>query len=55
MITEPTLLRINEAVQLSHGGERDAARLLFAETRLGGTSGRRRPRSVRSAMTSTGS
>lgn len=41
MITEPTLLRINEAVQLSHGGERDAARLLFAEIwdEIGGEQG----------------
>ncbi|MET1074405.1 MAG: hypothetical protein ABWY11_17285, partial [Umezawaea sp.] len=30
MITEPTLLRIGEAVQLGHRGEREAARLLFA-------------------------
>jgi len=31
MITEPTLVRIGEAVQLNHRGEREAARLLFAE------------------------
>ncbi|HKN54134.1 MAG TPA: hypothetical protein VJX66_16650 [Amycolatopsis sp.] len=29
MITDPTLTRIGEAVQLSHQGERDAARELF--------------------------
>ena len=41
MITEPTLLRIGEAVQLSHGGERDAARLLFTEIwdEIGGEQG----------------
>jgi hypothetical protein len=31
MITDPTILRIGEAVQLNHGGEREAARVLFAE------------------------
>lgn len=31
MITDPTILRIGEAVQLNHGGEREAARRLFAE------------------------
>lgn len=31
MITDPTLIRIGQAVQLSHQGEREAARLLFAE------------------------
>jgi hypothetical protein len=30
VITDPTLVRIGEAVQLNHGGEREAARLLFA-------------------------
>ncbi|HEX6341002.1 hypothetical protein [Umezawaea sp.] len=30
MITEPTLVRIGEAAQLGHGGDRDAARLAFA-------------------------
>lgn len=41
MITEPTLLRIGEAVQLSHGGERDAARRLFVEIwdEIGGEQG----------------
>jgi hypothetical protein len=31
MITDRTLIRIGEAVQLSHQGERQAARLLFAQ------------------------
>ena len=31
MITDPTLIRIGEAVQLSHQGERESARLLFTE------------------------
>jgi len=31
MITDPTLLRIGEAVQLNHAGEREAARLRFQE------------------------
>jgi len=41
MITDPTLIRIGEAVQLSHGGEREAARLLFAEIwdEIGGEQG----------------
>lgn len=30
MITDPTLIRIGEAVQLNHQGERKAARLEFA-------------------------
>ncbi|MCS7477763.1 hypothetical protein ACFFQW_47360 [Umezawaea endophytica] len=41
MITEPTLLRIGEAVQIGHGGDREAARLLFAEiwAEIGGERG----------------
>lgn len=41
MITDPTLLRIGEAVQLSHQGEREAASLLFAEIwdEIGGEQG----------------
>jgi hypothetical protein len=41
VITEPTLVRIGEAVQLSHGGQREAARLLFAEIwdEIGGEQG----------------
>jgi hypothetical protein len=41
MITEPTLVRIGEAVQLSHQGERETARLLFAEIwdEIGGEQG----------------
>ncbi len=41
MITDPTLLRINDAVQLSHQGQRDAARLLFTElwAEIGGEHG----------------
>ena len=31
MITDPTLLRIGEAVQRGHQGEREAARILLAE------------------------
>lgn len=31
MITDPTIIRIGEAVQLGHQGEREAARLAFAE------------------------
>jgi hypothetical protein len=31
MITDPTLIRIGEAVQLSHQDERDAARAMFTE------------------------
>ncbi|HEX2301261.1 MAG TPA: hypothetical protein VHH34_22630 [Pseudonocardiaceae bacterium] len=31
MITDPTIIRIGQAVQLSHQGERESARLLFAE------------------------
>ncbi|ANS67612.1 hypothetical protein SLINC_5388 [Streptomyces lincolnensis] len=31
MITDPTIIRIGQAVQLGHGGEREAARLLFTE------------------------
>ena len=41
MITDPTLLRIGEAVQLGHQGEREAAQLLFAEIwdEIGGEQG----------------
>ncbi|MFY1705007.1 hypothetical protein ACN28G_25365 [Micromonospora sp. WMMA1923] len=41
MITEPTLLRIGEAVQLGHQGGRDAARVQFAEIwdEIGGEQG----------------
>ena len=41
MITDPTILRIGEAVQLSHQGEREAARVLFAELwdEIGGEQG----------------
>ncbi|MEU1527329.1 hypothetical protein ABZ413_34575 [Nocardia rhamnosiphila] len=41
MITDPTLLRIGEAAQLNHSGEREAARLLFAEIweEIGGEDG----------------
>lgn len=41
MITDPTLIRIGEAVQRSHQGERDAARLVFAEIwdEIGGDQG----------------
>jgi tetratricopeptide (TPR) repeat protein len=31
MITDPTIVRIGEAVQLGHQGEREAARRLFSE------------------------
>jgi hypothetical protein len=41
VITDPTIIRIGEAVQLSHGGEREAARRLFAEIwdEIGGEQG----------------
>jgi hypothetical protein len=41
VITDPMLVRIGEAVQLSHQGEREAARLLFAEIwdEIGGEQG----------------
>ncbi|MFC7550007.1 hypothetical protein [Plantactinospora sp. GCM10030261] len=41
MITDPTLLRIGEAVQLSHRGERETARLQFAQiwAEIGGDQG----------------
>jgi hypothetical protein len=41
MITDPTIIRIGEAVQLSHQGGREAARLLFAEIwdEIGGEQG----------------
>ncbi len=41
MITDPTIIRIGQAVQLSHQGEREAARLLFAEIwdEIGGEQG----------------
>ncbi|WP_280315411.1 hypothetical protein [Nocardia abscessus] len=41
MITDPTLLRIGEAAQLNHSGDREAARLLFAEIwdEIGGEDG----------------
>ena len=41
MITDPVLLRIGEAVQLNHGGEREAARRLFDEIweEIGGEQG----------------
>ena len=41
MITDPTILRIGEAVQLNHGGEREAARLRFEELwdEIGGEQG----------------
>lgn len=41
MITDPTIVRIGEAVQLSHQGEREAARLLFTEIwdEIGGEQG----------------
>jgi hypothetical protein len=41
VITDPTLLRIGEAVQLSHQGERATATLLFAEIwdEIGGEQG----------------
>jgi hypothetical protein len=41
MITDPTIIRIGEAVQLSHQGEREAARLMFSEIwdEIGGEQG----------------
>ena len=41
VITDPTIIRIGEAVQLSHQGEREAARLVFAEIwdEIGGEQG----------------
>ncbi len=41
MITDPTLIRIGEAVRLSHQGEREAARHQFAEIwdEIGGEGG----------------
>ena len=41
MITDPTLLRIGQVVQLNHEGEREAARLQFAEIwdEIGGEQG----------------
>ncbi|MCD7438848.1 hypothetical protein K4B79_11510 [Streptomyces lincolnensis] len=41
MITDPTILRIGQAVRLGHGGEREAARLLFTEIwdEIGGEQG----------------
>jgi hypothetical protein len=41
VITDPTIIRIGQAVQLSHQGEREAARLLFAEIwdEIGGEQG----------------
>jgi hypothetical protein len=41
VITDPTILRIGEAVQRSHQGEREAARLLFTEIwdEIGGEQG----------------
>jgi hypothetical protein len=41
MITDPTIVRIGEAVQLGHQGEREAARRLFAELwdEIGGEQG----------------
>ncbi|GIJ24462.1 hypothetical protein [Micromonospora lutea] len=41
MITDPTILRIGEAVQLNHGGEREAARRMFEEIweEIGGEQG----------------
>lgn len=41
MITDPTLLRIGQVVQLNHQGEREAARLQFAEIwdEIGGEQG----------------
>jgi hypothetical protein len=41
MITDPTILRIGEAVQLDHEGKREAARVLFAEIweEIGGEDG----------------
>jgi hypothetical protein len=41
LITDPTLLRIGEAVQLSHRGEQEHARLLFTQiwNEIGGEQG----------------
>jgi hypothetical protein len=41
VITDPTIIRIGQAVQLSHQGEREAAHLLFAEIwdEIGGEQG----------------
>lgn len=41
MITDPTILRIGEAVQRNHQGEREAARVLFTEIwdEIGGEQG----------------
>jgi hypothetical protein len=41
MITDPTIVRMGEAVQLSHQGKREAARLLFAKIwdEIGGEQG----------------
>ena len=41
MITDPTVIRIGEAVQLAHQGEREAARRVFAEIweEIGGEQG----------------
>lgn len=41
MITDPTIIRIGEAVQLGHQGERETARLRFAEIwdEIGGDEG----------------
>ena len=41
VITDPTIIRIGEAVQLNHQGEREAARSLFTEiwTEIGGEQG----------------
>ncbi len=41
MITDPTIARMGEAVQLSHQGKREAARLLYAEIwdEIGGEQG----------------
>jgi hypothetical protein len=41
VITDPTIIRIGQAVQVNHQGEREAARLLFAEIwdEIGGEQG----------------
>jgi hypothetical protein len=41
MITDPTIIRIGEAVQLAHRGERETARRMFAEiwAEIGGEQG----------------
>jgi tetratricopeptide (TPR) repeat protein len=41
VITDPTIIRIGEAVRLSHSGEREAARRMFAEIwdEIGGEQG----------------